>query len=990
MRGWILLALLSTTAWSAEPGNLVPLVRQPTGATPDRVVMLRHNQRYQVYAPTAGDTLKLVLCYRQIGGYTDPVSAWIDGIEATKVTVGRAAAGLPQTAELTYQAPHAGSYDVLTDAGLNAGELRPTVETPWLTLAASPGNPLALIGYAGKLYFYVPRGCAEFSVNGHGASTVETLRLTVFDAEGEQRAVADSLRREVAAARVIVPAGQDGKVWWFECGKVPEAEGTFEDCTVWLSPEVPQVLAVRSDGLLVPFVHGLVARPQLRNGRAWTVSLQLNCEPLAGEKLFGRVTDGKRVIAEGDAAADQTVTLRVPGDMAAGHYQAQAELRGPDGIRARDQQPLDLSSGVSYLGGTQPLLSLMLPASTTAPPVRIRHNLGGRVPQLKGDLRLVQTMAWETPGEPLGKVVWETHLGSLPADAVEYAAPPNLSDGHYQWQLGATGEKGELLDRVTGNFLLKDAVLFTQLNPEPPPPMPVVTAAQQRGGVVCFVPDGTDGIACNARPTETTQGQLLKLFGTPGERVSGTIGIWSPNGVKHLVATVSGLVGETTLPAETIDLRYARFWPQRISWRSTTYKIVPELLDRPAPQDLEPDGTRQAWLTIHLPDETPAGTYRGMVTLQADGCEEVTQPFEVEVLPFKLQTPPGHHWGLYSDSGRWNGYSEAKVKAELADIKAHGLTTLMVYPLAHSKVEWVDGRLEIDSAEFEQTMDWAVEAGLGAPWVMSLQPLPGLARKLSGKESDDPAYEKVWKDVTQHFVDLAERKQWGRCTWHCVDEPWRPDDLRQAALLLGYFKALGLETFTTAGPVPPELDRVLDDRCYALGYLLAKPDQLAAAGAATRESGDQLWYYGSGCYTGQDGNAQANRWVTGPLYWLSGAVGEWSWTFVRPKGDPFDDFDGAQSREPKDACIAYPSPGDEAPLPTLQWEGIRQGIDDYRYLWTLQELARQADRGKREAAEQVLGELRREMHQAWVDRQVTAAAMDTWRRRAAAAILALQ
>jgi len=82
----------------------------------------------------------------------------------------------------------------------------------------------------------------------------------------------------------------------------------------------------------------------------------------------------------------------------------------------------------------------------------------------------------------------------------------------------------------------------------------------------------------------------------------------------------------------------------------------------------------------------------------------------------------------------------------------------------------------------------------------------------------------------------------------------------------------------------------------------------------------------------------------------SGAEGEWSWTFLRPKGDVYDDFDGKRHREHKEACIVYPSTTKGAPTPTLQWEGIREGIDDYRYAHTLRERAKKVGGAKADAA----------------------------------------
>ncbi len=70
---------------------------------------------------------------------------------------------------------------------------------------------------------------------------------------------------------------------------------------------------------------------------------------------------------------------------------------------------------------------------------------------------------------------------------------------------------------------------------------------------------------------------------------------------------------------------------------------------------------------------------------------------------------------------------------------------------------------------------------------------------------------------------------------------------------------------------------------------------------------------------------------------MAGADGEWSWTFQRPKGDPYNDFDfdGEEFKKAKDACITYPSQSNATFIPTMQWEAIREGIDDAKYIYTL-------------------------------------------------------
>jgi hypothetical protein len=305
------------------------------------------------------------------------------------------------------------------------------------------------------------------------------------------------------------------------------------------------------------------------------------------------------------------------------------------------------------------------------------------------------------------------------------------------------------------------------------------------------------------------------------------------------------------------------------------------------------------------------------------------------------------HWGLYSNSARWRKSPDRQVRAELADIRAHGITSLMCYPPHHADIEYEGGELSVDSAEFAKYMRMAKAAGLGPPWVMSMQGLRSRVKRLTGKPITDPEFKEVYQGITRHFVELAKRLELGECVWHAVDEPWSDEKQAEAVALLGYLDELGLTTFTTAGPVPPKIDRVLDIRCYGIGHLLGSEGLLREQQDLVRQAGDRLWFYGSGCYTGQDGNVRENRFITGALFWRSGAQGVWSWTFMRAKGNVYDDFDGGRHREHKEACIVYPSPDEAAPMPTLQWEGIREGADDYATAHTLRTIARQAgDRGQ--------------------------------------------
>jgi hypothetical protein len=89
-----------------------------------------------------------------------------------------------------------------------------------------------------------------------------------------------------------------------------------------------------------------------------------------------------------------------------------------------------------------------------------------------------------------------------------------------------------------------------------------------------------------------------------------------------------------------------------------------------------------------------------------------------------------------------------------------------------------------------------------------------------------------------------------------------------------------------------------------------------------------------------------HRRSVGINFFLSGAYGCAIWRWRGSHGDPFNDFDGREARaaEPADQLLAYPEMKKNndwksyiGPIPTIAWESIREGINDYKYLYLLSE-----------------------------------------------------
>ncbi|MFW6438369.1 MAG: hypothetical protein ACOCZ7_05070, partial [Armatimonadota bacterium] len=345
----------------------------------------------------------------------------------------------------------------------------------------------------------------------------------------------------------------------------------------------------------------------------------------------------------------------------------------------------------------------------------------------------------------------------------------------------------------------------------------------------------------------------------------------------------------------------------------------------------------------------PPGRYQGLMRITDAHGNSNARRSVLSVQPFELMEPAEYHWGLYTDSTRWKTMSQARVRSEMRDFVDHGITSGMMYPPPHSEFTMDGDRLRINSREFERYMRWMLQEGLRPPTVISMQALAGtVARLVPDAEVRGEEFERVYKQIVQHFVDVGEREGWGELVWHAVDEPNRryEDTIAAAYEELSWFKDLGLTTFTTVNDplvAQEQLNPVLDARCYYASFVGRSAEAQEQIAAETAASGDRLWLYGTGCYTGMDGTTMPNRFLAGYMLRKTEAEGIWCWTLQRANGDIHNDFDGQGNPMSKEPCTTYVSEDGSEMVPTLQWEGHREGVDDFRYIYTLEQMA--AERG---------------------------------------------
>jgi hypothetical protein len=94
-------------------------------------------------------------------------------------------------------------------------------------------------------------------------------------------------------------------------------------------------------------------------------------------------------------------------------------------------------------------------------------------------------------------------------------------------------------------------------------------------------------------------------------------------------------------------------------------------------------------------------------------------------------------------------------------------------------------------------------------------------------------------------------------------------------------------------------------------------------------------------------------------FWRSGFVALIPWIYSASNGDPFNYLDGSSMdffnrHEP-----------DGTPMPVALWEAYREGYDDYRYVYTLEQLIARAKESRNGAVKQAAADAERELRRVW-------------------------
>jgi len=476
-------------------------------------------------------------------------------------------------------------------------------------------------------------------------------------------------------------------------------------------------------------------------------------------------------------------------------------------------------------------------------------------------------------------------------------------------------------------------------------------------------------------PDTATVSDTLSYTTAKNDTESLFFNIYSQLDADDVSITVSSLKdasGTTIIHAEDMQLMVVKKWWQltgiglgrnpfipifvpellmyddRYNFKHDDYDIGPKashswdnLPDFPIPTtasvntDLKAYTSKQFMLKIKIPDTVTAGTYTTTaIVTAADYWGSRVLTLNINIRDIKLPKANKdfiiYHRAQYPGSpqlhqqrdfvGNQNYYL-----LELQDIFEHGFNGVYAYGTDHSYITHIanagfDGKVILHRANADLATVAALNTTFGEAWFYGFDE-PNEAGELSTQMSFSSDIHAVGgKVATAIFLPWAD----------CLSYPrrLRPDPQNNGVL----------RDFCPSAYSPPiDADNGLDmENLSVLSKLGTTQEYFYGLlnGTISRDPIDQSYYWQSHAE-----DARVNRYLAGFHLYLTKLNGIWPYVYIHNDGsDPFDDLDTSPNvgGAPREKGLAYPT--QQGPMSTIEWEAMREGIDDYRYLQLWQSL----------------------------------------------------
>jgi len=491
----------------------------------------------------------------------------------------------------------------------------------------------------------------------------------------------------------------------------------------------------------------------------------------------------------------------------------------------------------------------------------------------------------------------------------------------------------------------------------------------------------------DAKPPSRPE-RAVRIAAARGEYEAGQVAFRADAPVRRLTVAASPLVNAATraklddVEANFLNVhKLDRATPPVVEGETcvTPPALVPDAFSTDATLALEPNVTRSAWITVHVPEAAAPGTYRGTVDLDADGTR-ASVPIELEVhaavVPRKRSLKI-YNWLFYDKEKGWGNLRHRlggdpwderdwnTLRAIAANMVAHR-QNLFTLPLVHNVLSGPGifsvrtikdgGSYRFDFSLFDRcaeiflaedpegilvggylavfgatgrTLDARGNVALRSPRIQLWDPKTNQAAGvLDSVDADDPAYRAFLRALMPALQKHLEQKGWlGNFMMSLHDETF-PQYAKARVELARFVRALA-----------PKI-RFVDanrnvDQAGSIHVWFPLPHHFEAFRDFYTErqaEGDEVGFYT--CVT--PAGYHMNRFVSMPLiktrllHWYNYKCGltgflHWGYNAKLPPADAEAIvMDG-------DANLVYKDTVG-CPVPSIRQEAMRDGIEDYELL----------------------------------------------------------
>jgi hypothetical protein len=413
-----------------------------------------------------------------------------------------------------------------------------------------------------------------------------------------------------------------------------------------------------------------------------------------------------------------------------------------------------------------------------------------------------------------------------------------------------------------------------------------------------------------------------------------------------------------------------------------------------------PAGRNQAlWILVHVPEGALAGDYKGTLTVHTNRAK-ITVPLKLTVFDFTLPKSPTLRSGFGISA--WNikryhhlqnvGQEKQVWDLYMRSFAEHRIAPYSFYAHAPIRVrfegEGADKKVIVDFSEFDKAAEYYLgEMGFNA-FVLPVEGMGGgtfyerYPGEFGGFKAGTPEYERLWGDYVRQLETHLREKGWlDKAYVYWFDEP-EPRDYEFVIEGMQRLKrhAPGIRRMLTEQPEPPlyghvdlwcgltpEWTREKAEERKKAGeevwwYICTGPRApyiglfIEHPGVEMRLWGWQTWQYGI-----QGILIWETTWWTSPTAFPNSLQNPWEdpMSYVSGYGVPqgtkqfWGNGDGRFLYPPRRDPNRQHPPAIEPPSPSIRWENLRDGVEDYEYFVILQ---KQIERLRGKAPENLLKE----------------------------------